>query len=396
MEQRGADVRVAMVIERYLPIWGGAENQLHQLIPRLNAKNCRITVVTRRWRQSLLPQEKLDQVSVVRLGISGTGKLSTAWFVIALMSYIIRHRGQIDILHSHGAANLGALCALLARSLGMKNVCKIATAGKISALSRSNFGKLILLFLKKSDAIVVMTDEIKKEVETLGAMQVNLIEIPNGVDPDRFSVADSKERARFRRDLGIRESAKLVLFCGRLVQRKGLDVLLGAWSTVVAKVPEAYLLILGSGTNQPDSVENEMKRYVREQQLPQVIFLGETPHPEYFLAAVDCFSFPSRKEGFPNALLEAMAASLPVVAANIGGVRPLVKDGVTGMLFIPEDQGHCAQKLVTVLTDQQLAEKIGKAGQNFVTEYFSFETVSQQYGALYDEIRCGPSKRTCR
>jgi glycosyltransferase involved in cell wall biosynthesis len=383
---RKESISVTMIIERYLPIWGGAEVQLHQLISRLEDRGCLVTVVTRRWHHHLPASEQQGKTRIVRLGMTGRGMFATASFVAALVSYVIVNRSKIDILHSHGAAKLGALCAAMARLLHLTNVSKVATAGKISQLLHSPLGRLILSMFRRSDAIVAMTDEIVSELTMIKSGCGRVARIPNGVDPVRFSLAGNDERWRFRRELDLGANSKIVLFAGRLVYRKGLDILLAAWERAVPSLPDTYLLILGSGADQADSVELVMREYVARNQIHQVLFVGESTQPEHFTAIADCFVFPSRQEGFPNALLEGMAAGLPVVAANIGGVAPLIKDGVTGILFTPENSRDCAEKLVALLSDHESAQRIGNAGRAFVTSHFSFDSVAEQYTTLYREL----------
>ena len=325
-------MNVLMVIERYTPIWGGAENQLRQLIPHLENCGCKIKVVTRRWHKHLHEKEVIDGVEVARIGIPGTGIFSTVIFIHSLIIYIIKNHNKIDFLHSHGAVNMGALCSLLAMIFNFSNVAKIATAGKVLDLRNKFSGRLILWFLKRSDAIIAMTEEIEQELKAIGTPIEKIFKITNGVDTKRFRPSDKIERDNWRNYHGVSENRRVVLFSSRLVYRKGLDILFAAWPEINESCPDTILMILGSGKGQPDSVEKEIRAFVSDNQIKNVIFLGESDYPEYVLGAADVFIFPSRKEGFPNALMEAMASNLPVIASKIGGNVDLVVDNETGII----------------------------------------------------------------
>ncbi len=385
-------IHVLMVIERYLPIWGGAENQLAQLAPVLMRKGCRVTIVTRRWKSGYTRQERMGGITIIRLGIPGTHRWATLVFVLSLACFVVRRRSNTDILHSHGAVKLGAFCALLARTCKLINVAKIATAGKIEELVKTNTGKIVLGLFKKSDCIIVMTDEIESELLGVGLEGDRLVRITNGVDLERFS-SENKGHS-LKSQLKISDTDKVVLFAGRLVYRKGLDLLLQAWPAVVEACPEAELLILGSGADQSDSMEHEAKQYVDRNNLPQVRFVGEYDKPEHYLEITDCFVFPSRLEGFPNALLEAMAAAVPIVASDIGGVAPLIKHRESGLLFQVEDHNDLAANIVALLEDCTLASRLGEQARRCVERTYSFETIARSYMDLYETLLdCHPAGR---
>lgn len=379
-------MNILMVTERYVPIWGGAENQLKQLIPHLTSCGCTVRVVTRRWHRTMPPTEYIDGTLVFRLGIPGTGLVATSVFILALLFFTVRHRAWIDILHSHGAVNMGALCWAVARLLRKKNVAKIASAGRIPPLSHNAGGRFLLSFFKKSDAIISMTDEIDGELEAIGVDQRKVKRIVNGVDGQRFHPYDNEERTRIRSALNIDVDAPLLLFSSRLAADKGLRVLLDAWPEIHAKYAQAWLFIVGSGANQKNSIEEEAKRKAELNNLPHLKFLGETSTPEEFLGAADIFVFPSRKEGFPNALMEALVAGLPVVASDIGGVREIIKNQLMGRLFAAGNAEDLVKKATEVLSDLESAKERAKTTRRYMMENFSFSLIASSYFSLYSEL----------
>jgi glycosyltransferase involved in cell wall biosynthesis len=386
-------MKILMVTERYIPIWGGAENQLRQLIPHLTARGCEVSIVTRRWYADWPKAEVVDGVRVIRLGRAGTGKIAVLAFTLSLLVYIIINRLHIDVLHSHGAVNMGALCSIMARLLGLKNVAKIASAGRIPRFSRTKVGQLLLGWFQRSDAIISMTDEIDKELAAVSTNQAALHRITNGVDGNRFKTVPDDIKRSWRRDQGLDTEARIILFSSRLVHGKGLDILLKAWPEVAAEHANAHLYIMGDGADQPDSIESEMKAKVGEEALQRVRFLGSLSTPEDILAVADIFVFPSRREGFPNALMEALVTGLIVVASDIGGVIPLIRNNQTGILFKSEDHKDLAFALSGVLDDFHQSRQLGLQARQEMLAKYGFHQIAARYVELYETILTGASEK---
>lgn len=379
-------MKVLMLIDRYAPIWGGAENQLRQLSQRLASMGCNITIVTRRWKKEYASVSRIDGIPVVRIGTPGFGLFPTVVYGFALFSFLLNKYPRIDIVHTHGAAALGAVGWLAARITHARNVSKIATAGRIPLLQKNLPGRMILSIFKSSDAIVCMSEEINEELISIGVSSSKILKIPNAVDINRFKRLSDDERKKWRRERGFGENDPVILFSGRFVYRKGLDILIRIWPSIVASFPTTRLILLGSGDNQPDSIENNIVDKIHREQIVNVHIEGETNSPESYLGVADIFAFPSRKEGFPNALLEAMAAGLAVVGFNIGGVTDLVQDGRTGLLASTENASEFRDKLIYLLGKPSEKKMIGDAARRHVEHNFPFETISRRYFHAYKKL----------
>ncbi len=379
-------MNILMVTERYFPIWGGAESQLRQLIPYLVSRGCAVEIVTRRWHMEMDRQEDIDGVSVYRLGIPGSSNWATIVFVLSLFVFFIRNRKKVDIYHSHGAVNMGAFCRVAKAFTGKKNVAKIATAGRVLRLSTKVHGRVLLTLFKQSDAIICMTEEIQKELTAINTSTAIIRRITNGVDGNRFSPMSTEQKISCRQRSDIRDSDKMVLFSSRLVPRKGLDIILDAWPEIMKEYPESLLFIVGSGVDQPDSTEKQMQEKVDKENLANVHFLGETSVTEHYLGTADLFVFPSRQEGFPNALLEAMAVGLPIVATRIGGVTDIVQESETAILFELENSNDLASRIIFCLSRPGLAKKMGKMARQYVLSHYSFDSIATKYVALYRDL----------
>jgi glycosyltransferase involved in cell wall biosynthesis len=167
---------------------------------------------------------------------------------------------------------------------------------------------------------------------------------PNGVDTERFSPRAGPRPAGSRRT---------VIYAGRLEPEKNLARLIDALASIRAPAPR--LVLLGDG-----SLRETLERRARAAGL-EVEFPGVVPHselPRHFREA-DCFALPSLTEGHPKALIEAMACGLPCAASARGGIPTLLEDGVTGLLFDPEDIQDIARAIGRLLTDPALARKLG-------------------------------------
>jgi len=202
--------------------------------------------------------------------------------------------------------------------------------------------------------------------------------IPNGLDVSRFESLPPKEEAR--RLLGLDPHARIVLWVGKVVFSKRIEWLFES----LRKIPNLSLVAVG-GYNE----EHFGDRYLREvqAQYPEVgtraMFTGEVPQSQIglYLAAADVFAFPSRFEGMPNAVMEAMAAALPVVASDIPAHRALLRPGETG--FLAGDPDEFAEHISTLLGDPELRSRLGRSARETMRSEFSFARVCSRYLDLY-------------
>lgn len=212
-------------------------------------------------------------------------------------------------------------------------------------------------------------------VRSLGVPDERVKVIHPGVDPVEFQPATAGETERRRLGLGGR---KVVLSVCRLVRRKGVDRSIEAMARVARSVPEAIYVIAGDGADRLYLEDLAAEQGMRE----RVRFLGSVAREELraLYRACDCFLMPSRQlpggdvEGFGIVFLEANASGKPVVAGRSGGIPDAVQDGVTGFLVDPEDPEAIAQAVTRLLTDTDLARRMGSAGRRRVEQRFNWQT----------------------
>ena len=169
---------------------------------------------------------------------------------------------------------------------------------------------------------------------------------------------------------------------GRLVELKGIEYLLSAFSALKQEFPNLRLEIAGSGPQREKLEALAAQSGLRD----HVKFLGWIDDISSILSRWDIFVMPSLEEGFPIAALDAMAAGLPLIATRVGGVPELIEDGTTGWLVPPRDVESLTSRLRILLSDPELRVKMGDSGYARVRDHFSTAQMTERFAELYDEL----------
>lgn len=205
-----------------------------------------------------------------------------------------------------------------------------------------------------------------------------IVVIPNGVDFERFAGAQPVDLSEF----GIGPEAKTVLAVGRLDPQKGTLELLEAFSSLAARDDSVHLLLVGTGP-----LQSEVERMRASKGLLSRVHLpGFRDDVPGLMRAADLLVLASRWEGLPNAVLEAMAAGLPVVATAVDGTRELIQPGETGRLVGPGDVSALAAEMEAALQNSQQSEEMAAAAQGFVSQHYRWDAVAEAYHHLYRRL----------
>ena len=246
--------------------------------------------------------------------------------------------------------------------------------------------------LPMAHVIVANAEGVREDlVKNVGLSAGRVVRIYNGIDLTRYTPPVGA-RAEMRGALVLPTEAQIVGVVARLWYQKGINYLLEAMQLLVANGSTAVLLIVGDGPERANLEAQAASLNLGH----RVIFFGERADVPELLAAVDVFVFPSLFEGLPNAVLEAMAACLPVVASDIPGNNEVVMDGVTGYLVPAKNPAALAERIACLLGDPQLRQAMGQAGHSSVAEHFSIQAAVRQYEALYLEqlaLRTGNQRK---
>lgn len=196
--------------------------------------------------------------------------------------------------------------------------------------------------------IVVQT----KSAQSFFAYQNNIRIIPNTASCPQYMAT-------------YRESLAIIVSVGRLIKSKDFSLLIRSFANIVAAFPRSRLTIYGEGPERAN-----LERLIRQLKLENRVFLpGAVKNIQEKLAAADLFIFPSRYEGFPNALCEAMAVGLPVIASNCTGNIDVVEDGFNGLLFPIGDEEALINHIKILCGDAGLREKLGKKAMEISRTY---------------------------
>jgi phosphatidylinositol alpha-1,6-mannosyltransferase len=218
----------------------------------------------------------------------------------------------------------------------------------------------------------------------LGARTGDVLEVPPGVDVERFRPLDADARAGVRRRFGIADGAPFVFCASRLVPRKGIDVLIEAATHLLPHRPMLTLVVAGGGRD-----ASRLRVLARRHAVP-VRFLGRVAESDLvqLYAAADVFALPCRdrwggleQEGFGIVFLEAAACAVPQVAGASGGADEAVEDGVTGLVVRrPHDPAAVAAALASLLDDPDRRARMGQAARRRAVAQFSWDTLAARLG----------------
>lgn len=288
--------------------------------------------------------------------------------------------GNFHLLHAHDQWDIFGVPA--ARRTGTHIV--IFSRRYLDDLESSTSwrNKIMRIIYRLSTHVVTNSESIRRlllEREGLPGQKVQIL--CNAVDVDRF-VRTRESMTRLLPFVG--KNARLIVVVGNMYCAvKGHENLIAAASTVCHELPEATFLLIGDGRERPRLQKRVNAAGLRK----NFFFLGSRDHIPELLACCDLSVVPSDAEGLPNAVLEALAAGLPVVATQASGVSGIIENGINGLLVPRRDPYALADAILLVLQNPKLAAKLGQAGKLRVHTGFSFERLVAELERLYPPPR---------
>lgn len=374
-------MRIAQIAPYYHPHAGGVESHVRALAREFTRQGHEVTVVTSRYDRRLPLEETFEGYRILRSPVLGVW-LNTP--VDPAVAETVR-RVDADVYHFHFPPPFTSYFGTRAvRRLGRPSCltyhCDLFLSTPLGSALTFAYDRMLLPgTLRRVDRIIVHTRSYALTSRPLRARPVRII--PSSVDLERFRPGTDRAAVRVRLGLADR---RVIGFTGRLVPHKGVDTLLRA----LARLPDdVVLLLVGRG---PDLVGlTEMARRLgvtaRVRFCPRV---SDMELPDY-LRAADLFVFPStsRLEGFGLAVAEALASGLPVVVADIPGVREIIDPGVEGLLAEPLLEADLAAKLLELLNDPERRARMGRAARARAEAHYGVAAVTAALLEEYQSLR---------
>jgi len=282
---------------------------------------------------------------------------------------------RCQLAHFHDAHSL----SLGLRAASWAKVPLILAHRRVDFPLRNNFFSR-RKYGRKLDAIIAISEGVRKVLLAGGVTAEKIRVIPSGID---FSVFDQvKDRDFLRREFCFSGDDFLVGIVAALEDHKGHTYLFQATRIVRQHSPRIRLIVVGSG-----SLRLELESQVQQLGIEDIVFfLGFREDVPRILASLDLFVLSSHLEGLGSSLIDAMASRLPVVATRAGGIPEIVRHGETGLLVPPRDPEALAQAIVQLYHDRQLASRLAQNGSDFVRSHFSAEAMAKRVVNLYQDL----------
>ncbi len=302
-------------------------------------------------------------------------------FAIGLPLRLARYlRGRgVGLVHCHnfGAFVYGALAGRLASCRG---ILYTAHGPDFPCEKRRRLFQRLPL----ADHIIAVSEKVRRSaVERVGIPPERVTTIVNGIDVRGFSA--SAQGPKVRSELGAKADTPLVGSVARLSWEKDHETLFRAFSRLLPEHPDVRLLVVGDGP-----LRRSLEERVRDLALGDAVqFLGTRRDVPDVLAALNVFVLASREEGLPVALLEAMAAGLPVVATSVGGIPDVVVDGETGLLVPPGDPARLSEAIFRLMNNGEEARAMGREASKRVAERFDVSRMVRAYEDVYLRVLGG-------
>lgn len=297
--------------------------------------------------------------------------LLVPFLLLSLYFHLMRLLPNYDLVHAHWLIPQG-----IVQSFFKKPYIVTGHGGDVTSLNKGILRRLKIRCLKKASGVTVVSEHLRSQVQKLSpGIEPSVISM--GVDSTRFG-----KQYRVSNYFG-QEEKKVVLFVGRLVEKKGVTYLIEAMKEV-----DALLVIVGDG---PLREKLEAQSYAANaiSEWDKIRFLGAKTHEELRIiyASADLFVCPSvtakdgDQEGIPTLIMEAMASGLPVIASNSGGTGGLVKNGINGFLCEEKNVQQLANNVRRLLCDEKLYLRMQEEEKKIIGQY-DYRCIAKKYKNL--------------
>ncbi len=351
---------------------GGAQEHVYSLVTRLDPACYDVRVVSLSHGSSVRRLERAG-IPVCVIDDPDDGEA-----VRAVARELAAYRPEVFHNHMFRAEVVGTRASLRLSELGLPRPAVISTVHSSRVRSHED-RETIRQITPYMERLIAVSKSIERKIaeERDGSTPVSLIY--NGVDLQRYD--HQQPCCTLHTEYPIPEDSPIVGVVARLEPEKGHRTLIDAWPIVLRSVPNAWLLVVGEGSECDALKAQAADLGVQD----RVVFTGRRDDVPAVTAALDVSVLPSYREAQGLSVLEAMALSRPVVASNVGGIPEMIEDGVSGLLVPPSDPVALANAIARLLLDHPFADMLARRGHDQVHDRFCVELMVRAIEQLYDE-----------
>lgn len=339
--------------------------------------------------QPYMENKDYENISIININIGHLKKYIT-WKSVnlvfnlksALKCFSLHQKHHLNIIHCHGDIIDAFIFGLLGHIIKVPVICTIHSGTNRKYLYRLVARRVFKLI----KGFVVVSKNIKRNLILLGIKSEKIEVISSGIKIEEYLRYKGKDKGNLRQKLGLPINCNLVVSVGNLDSMKGFEWLIKAAKEI--DIDNLLIVIIGDGP------ERNKFNFINRNN-PKLIFLGSKSHEKViqYLCCADVFVLPSidlpgKSEGTPTALIEAMAAGLPAITTDSGGVKYLIKNGINGYIVPQRDSAGLADAIRKMFDNPELFEKMGKMNQEAAKEKdwsIIAMKISQVYSKLFGE-----------
>jgi len=364
-------IPVAIFVDRFIP--GGTQRQLIELLRRIDRRRFSVHPICFHDDGPWTSQVSELGDPIARFPIYGFGRPGTARQLLRFARWC--RQNDIAVVHAWEIySNIFALPGAALAGVPLRIGSRRGLGGPPAVR------RLQTVACRAAHRMVANSRAAAEQLIDQGIAEAQIDIIPNGIDLSMFPERPTAARPR------------KITTVACLRPGKRIDVLIAAVPRILGRYPDVEFQIVGDGPCREQLVAQAIAAGVH----PQVRFMGHRDDVPAILSASDLFVLSSESEASPNVVIEAMAASLPVVASRVGGIPELVADGVTGHLVAPGDSDALAATLLNLLEHPQRAAAYGRAGRACIEQRYSFDRMVTQFETLYQSRSIDPASASLR
>lgn len=313
-------------------------------------------------------------------------------------------RREFDVLHIINAASLfGLVTVPIAKLLNKRIILETVglggddpvTLNKRSTNPHQQFFPhqpiKFSLFLH-ADAYVSKSPALTATYHEAGLSDLDIHEIPNGVNVSKFKPPTQDAKKELRKKLGLRDQDVVILFVGVLCKNKGVHHLIEAFGKIAPRSAHAKVLLVGPALPQNMEYLSALRRNIMQLELDERVTIVDemVDNTDEYMQASDIFCLPTQREGFPGVVIEAMASGLPVVVSRLDGITTnIVQSDKEGILVPYGNTKVLASALLELIDDVDLRIRLGQAARRRVIDDFSDQAIDDRYIQLYKRVLSG-------